>query len=121
MPMNILAKFFTRNLKTKLDEAEYEIHSDGANLFRGDLAVGGKLFLSNKRLIFLPHRFNFGFGGKDLFISLADIQSIKAVKTLDLYDNGLTLVLKDQSSFTFVLNNRLELIQKLEKAGIQRN
>lgn len=117
--MNLLVQLLTANLKADLNNTEKEIYSDGANLFRGgSLAVGGKLILTDERLIFLPHNFNLGFGGKDEYIELSKIYSAREVKTMDLVDNGLRITLTDNTELKFVVNNRIKLIEKLKESEI---
>lgn len=82
--MDLLVQLLTQNLTAELNETESTIYSDGANLFRGVLAVGGKLILTNERLIFLPHNFNLGLGGQDEYIELANIQSATKGKNHEL-------------------------------------
>ena len=116
--MNLIAEFLTKDLKVNFNDHETEVFSDGANLWRGALSVGGKLLLTEKRLIFLPHNFNLGFGGKDEYINLADIHSAKRVKTTAIVDNGLRITLSDDTELKFVVNKREQWIEKLDAAHV---
>ena len=116
--MNLLAELLTKNLKVDYNEKETEIYSDGANLWRGALSVGGKLILTEERLIFLPHNFNLGFGGKDEYIDLSDINSAKKVRTIELIDNGLRITLSNETELKFVVNKREKWIEHLKQSKI---
>ena len=52
--------------------------------------VGGKLYLTNWRLVFQSHKLN--IQNHQLSINLMDIQSVGRYKTLGLVNNGLTIV-----------------------------
>jgi len=108
--MSLLIDLFTKDLKVDYNEDEKEIYSNGANLWRDAISVGGKLILTNERLIFLPHNFNLGFNGKEEYVNLADINSARKVKTMDLFDTGLRITLSNEAELKFVVN-----INKREK------
>lgn len=118
--MNLLVELFTKSLKVDYNEDEKEIYSNEANLWRGALSVGGKLILTNERLIFLPHNFNLGFGGKDEYVNLADINSARKVRTMDLIDNGLRITLSNEAELKFVvnINKREKWIEHLKQSNI---
>jgi len=119
--MKFLIELLTGKLNPELKENETEIYSDGANLFRGVQAVGGKLILTNERLIFLPHNLN--FNREQEYLDLTKINSTKEVKTMNLIDNGLRITLNNEIELKFVLNNRETWIEKIEetKAEIQKS
>ena len=50
-------------------EGEKEIRSGPANLHRGMENVGGKLTLTNERLVFVPHGFNFQRAPAEILLS----------------------------------------------------
>jgi len=75
-----------------------------ANLFRGIEGVGGKIFLTNKKLIFKSHKINIQTGQTD--IAYADINQIIKRKTAKLIDNGIRIITKDGKQFDFVVNER---------------
>ena len=98
----------------EMEEDENIIYEDGANLFSGTwVAVGGKLFLTNKRLIFNPHKYNFQKG--ETSIDLSEITEISKRKTSRIMDNGLRIVTKDNEKYDLVLNDRDEWFKQLEK------
>ncbi|MEL7004614.1 MAG: hypothetical protein AAFN93_18045 [Bacteroidota bacterium] len=85
-----LMKKFTKKLMNKIDieiDEEEEIQHEGpANLFRGVEGVGGKLLLTDKRLIFKSHQLNIQAG--ETRILLEDIQETSPRKTAKLFQNG---------------------------------
>lgn len=52
-------------------------------------AVGGKLFLTNKRLIFISHKFN--LQNHKLYILLKDIEEVGTYKVFWIFDKGLAI------------------------------
>ncbi|WP_339752477.1 GRAM domain-containing protein [Algoriphagus aquimarinus] len=91
-----------------------EIATEGpANLLRGAEAVGGKLFLTNKRLIFKSHKLNIRTGQSN--IPYETIIDIRARKTGKLIDNGLRIKTTDGSEFDFVVGERASWMEKLQE------
>jgi hypothetical protein len=83
-----------------IDEAL--IKEGGANHFKGKEGVGGKLVLTDKRLIFKSHNLNIQ-NHQDNF-DLAQINEVQATKTLNLFNNGLLLELVDMGKHKFVVD-----------------
>jgi len=52
------SKFFTLGTKIDTDANETIVFETGANHFKGAEAVGGKLYLTDKRLVFKSHKFS---------------------------------------------------------------
>ena len=99
-----LAKNLGKSIYPDLGESEMVETEGPANLFRGAEAVGGKLFLTNERLIFKSHKLNFNTGQLDF--TYEEISDISSRKTARLVDNGLRLRLVDGREFDFVVPNR---------------
>lgn len=91
-----------------------EIESEGpATLFRGAEAVGGKLFLTDQKLIFKSHSFNILTGQSAIpFESIAEVSSRKTAK---LVDNGLRVSTHEGVTYDFVIEDRARWIEKLEE------
>ncbi|MEB2777704.1 GRAM domain-containing protein [Algoriphagus sp. D3-2-R+10] len=102
-----------KNINPELDPDE-EIETEGpANLFRGKEAVGGKLFLTNEKLIFKSHKLNIRTGQSDIpFDTIIDIQEQKTEK---LTDNGLRVKTVDGREYDFVVDDRKSWMEKLSK------
>lgn len=106
-----------KNIKPELEENE-EIDIEGpANLFRGMEGVGGKIFLTNKHIIFKSHKINIQSGQTN--IPYEDITEISKRKTAKIIDNGIRIKTNTAKEFNFVVNEREKWLEKLtEKTGI---
>jgi hypothetical protein len=101
------------NIKPELLENEKIEEEIFANLFRGLEGVGGKIFLTNERLIFKSHSLNIQKGQTN--IKYLDIVNVEKRKTMKTFDNGIKVITKEKKEYCFVLNERdtqLQLIQK---------
>src|SRR6476646_9112506 len=59
-----------------LDVGEQVIREGAANMQRGWEAVGGRLFLTNRKLLFQSHRFNIQSGPSEIPLhDIADVQT----------------------------------------------
>lgn len=102
-----------KNIKPELTENE-NIEIEGpANLFRGLEGVGGKLFITNKKLIFNSHKMNIQKGQTD--IPYENISEIIKRKTAKLIDNGIRIKTNDGNEFNFIVNEREQWIEKLNQ------
>ena len=81
-----------KNIKPDLIENELIEIEGPAILFCGIEGVGGKLFLTNKRLIFKSHKINIQKGQTN--IEYRHIQNINKRKTAKLIDNGFRILTK---------------------------
>ena len=113
--------FFTRVGNRFLQVAPPELESDEllsfegpANLFRGKEAVGGRLFLTTHRLIFVSHNLNIQNG--TTLLDLNQIVSLSPRKTLGLIQNGLTIQLEGGKDYHFVVYNPDLWQEKIENA-----
>ncbi|MGB6267828.1 MAG: GRAM domain-containing protein [Olleya sp.] len=107
----LLEKFGSKlgkNIKPDLLENEIVELETAANLFRGMEGVGGKLFITNKNVLFKSHKFNVQNG--QTTITFNDISDLETRKTMKIVDNGLRIVTIDGNHFDFVVNNREDLI-----------
>ena len=94
-------------MKTKLNESERIVKEGLANMQRGLEAAGGKLFLTNQRLIFEAHFFNFQRGVSE--IPLSDIQSVEkrwAKFIIPLFPNALAVCTGVGKEYKFILQRR---------------
>lgn len=102
-----------KNIKLELTQDE-NIEIEGpANLFRGMEGVGGKLFLTNKKVVFKSHKINIQKGQTDLLYE--NITEIIKRKTARLIDNGIRIKTNDGNEFDFVVNEREKWIEKLNE------
>ena len=101
------------NIKPSLSENEKIEVEIFANLFRGIEAVGGKIFLTNDRLIFKSHSFNIQNGQTN--IKYSEIDAVEKRKTMKAVDNGIKIITKENKEYCFVVNERdaqIAIIQK---------
>ena len=115
--MDKFGKRFTscvgKNIKPELTENE-EVDVEGpANLFRGMEGVGGKMFLTNKHIIFKSHKINIQSG--QTTIPYEDISEISKRKTAKIIDNGIRIKTNDGKEFDFVVNEREKWLEKLNE------
>lgn len=82
-----------------------------ANLFRGMEGVGGKLKITDRRLVFESHAFNIQTGITEIYFS--QIAEVKKRNTMGIVPNGMSVITKDGVEFKFVLWNRTKIIDFL--------
>jgi len=82
-----------------------------ANLFRGIEGVGGKIFLTNDRLIFKSHSLNIQKGQTN--IDYSEISSVGRRKTMKIINNGMKILTNKGQEYCFVVNDRESQIQKI--------
>lgn len=85
-----------------------------ANCFRGKEAVGGRLYLTSTRLVFISHKWNLQTGKTALL--LKHITAVAPRKTMGLISNGLAVTTTEGTAFHFVVNEPTLWIQEIETA-----
>ncbi len=87
-----------------LKEDEVVIHDEGASHFQNFIAVGGRLKLTNMRLLFysnssqnLHH---------ELEVEVKEISQVQFFKTLLINPNGMAVMLKDGNIENFIVDDR---------------
>ena len=114
----VKSKWLAKVTKIDTQADESVLFETGANHFKGVEAVGGKLYLTNKRLVFKSHKFN--IQNHQLSIKLSDIDKIERNKTLGLVNNGLSVRTVDSQSEKFVVQQIDEWLKQLtERNGVQ--
>src|SRR5205814_4334021 len=81
------SKFVAQTTKIDTDPDESILFHTPANHFKGMEGVGGKLYLTDKRLMFKSHKLN--VQNDQLAINLTDIKKVDKYKTLGVIDSGL--------------------------------
>ena len=113
------SKFVTQTTKIETDPDEHILFETPANHFKGIEGVGGKLYLTNKRLVFKSHKLN--IQNHQLSIQLSDIKNVDGFKTLGLVNNGLSVITIDDKTEKFVVEQMENWIKYLtEKSGLQQ-
>ncbi len=94
-----------------LPEDETILFETGANHFKGSEAAGGKLYFTNKRLVFKSHKFN--FQNHEFSVSSDDILHAERYKTLGIVNNGLSVTLRENKIEKFVVQQPAEWLARL--------
>jgi len=100
------------NIKPELFEHELIEDAIFASLFKGFEGVGGKIFLTNTRLVFKSHSLNIQAGQTN--INYTEIAEVRERKTMKVINNGVNLITKDGKEYHFVVNDRDAQIQKIK-------
>ncbi len=99
------------------EEGENILFETGANHFKNVEATGGKLYLTNKRLVFISHKLN--VQNQELSIPVSEIVDTEKYKKFGIIDNGLVIPTTDYIE-KFVVQKGNEWIKKigLAKEGL---
>lgn len=96
-------------MKTPLLVNEQITKQGVANLQRGIETVGGKLYLTNQRLVFEAHRFNAQTGAMIIPItSIADVRATwtKFLNLIPLIPNSIAVSTRTNQDYCLVVSNR---------------
>jgi hypothetical protein len=111
------SKFLTQGTKIDTDANETIVFETRASHFKGAKRTSGKLYLTNKRLVFKFHKSN--TQNRELSISLSHINKVYRYKTLGITNNGLA-VTTDNKIVKFAVQQPDQWINQLtEKHGLQ--
>lgn len=96
-------------MNTRLENGEAIVKEGKANLMRGAEGVGGRLHLTDRRLIFESHAFNVQTGVT--VISLVNIKSVEKTWTrflglIPLAPTSIAVAHAAGETFNFVVNGR---------------
>jgi len=96
-------------LKTELLNSEKVVKQGSANLQKNIETVGGKLYLTNQRLIFEAHRINVQSGITE--VNIKNVQSTKPCWTrflglIPIFPNSLAIFTKQGQEYRFALFER---------------
>ena len=105
-------------MTTGLLPDEHVVKEGAANLQRGLETVGGRLFLTNQRLVFESHRFNIQAGAT--VIALADLRGARKSWTkflglIPLAPNAMTVATADGRHHCFTIWGRAAWIAELDR------
>jgi len=84
-----------------------------ANLFRGIESVGGKLTITNEKLLFEPHKIN--IQSQPLEIPFQDIERAEKRNSLLVVPNGMKVIDRSGREYKFVVWGRDEIIDLINK------
>jgi hypothetical protein len=91
--------------------AEAVLKQGGASHYKGMEAVGGKLFLTDSRLVFKSHRFNIQVHQEAY--PLTDVVAVEPRRGLSVVGDGLGVVLSDGREERFVVFGRHDWITRI--------
>ena len=91
----IRSKFVKEGTKFDVETNEILLFETFANHFKGIEGVGGKLYLTDRRLIFQSHKLN--VQTHQLSIPLSQIQNVVRNKTIGLINNGLMVTTNNKT------------------------
>lgn len=112
------SKFITRTTKIETEPDENILFETRANHFKGIEAVGGKLYLTDKRLIFKSHKLN--IQSHQLSIKLMDIEKVSRYKTAGILNNGLSITTIKGTTEKFIVEQAGDWLKYLtQKNGLQ--
>jgi len=98
------SKFVEKETQITLKTGETILHSTLGNHIKGIEAVGGKLYLTNQRVVFKSHKLN--FQRHALSIDLNDIAYVQRYKTLGLINNAIAVISNENKKEKFVVEQR---------------
>ncbi|MGP3915693.1 hypothetical protein [Nonomuraea sp. 10N515B] len=107
-----LAKVY-RDTNFQPAPGETVVHKGVANLWAGPEAVGGRLWLTSRSLVFRSHAVNAQRGVWAWPIE--EIVSTAPVNTLGIVPNGLAVMLRNGDRVRFVVRKRRAWIQVIEQ------
>jgi hypothetical protein len=94
--------------------AEAILKQGGASHFKGMEAVGGKLFLTDHRLVFKSHRFNIQVHEESY--ALGDIVAVEPRRGISIVGDGMAVVMHDGREERFVVFGRRDWITRILSA-----
>jgi hypothetical protein len=100
--------------KPLLNDGEEVAWEGPANHFKGLEAVGGRLVLTNERVLFASHAFN--VQTHEWAVALQDVLEAEPVRTLGVVPNGLRIRTRSGDTERFVVENREAWAERLALA-----
>jgi hypothetical protein len=106
-------------MHTDLGDGERIVRESGANLQRGIETVGGRLFLTTRRLIFEAHRFNVKTGRT--VVRLRDVEDVWKCWTrlfglVPIFPNSLAVSTAEGKTYRFVMFGRDKWVRAIREA-----
>jgi len=108
------SKTIARQTMIHLPDWEVIEYEGAANHFLNAEARGGRLYLTDKQLIFQPHKFNLQSGA--ISVPRSDIASVSRCMSLGMIPNGILLTRLDGTKERFVVSKREEWIRRIAGA-----
>jgi hypothetical protein len=110
---------FVPSAQQPKSDAEEIVGKFTANLLRGIEGVGGRLIVTNQRLLFEAHKLNLQSASLD--IPLDEISDVAETKTIGLIPNGVTVTCRSGEQHRFITWSRAKIVaaikQSMARAG----
>ena len=103
----------SRNDDDNLRDGEVVVKRVRVHLWRGWEAVGGRLRVTNQRLLFDPQSIN--IQRAPLVIALSDVESVELAKSLRVVPNAVVVHTTAGESFKFSVGGRRKLIDLIDE------
>lgn len=98
----------------ELETGEKILREGAANRLVNRIGVGGWLYLTNRKLVFRPHKFNFQV--HEISLPLAKIAATAPAQAMGIFPTGLNITLKDKTTEKFVVESRSEWREQISRA-----
>ena len=105
------SKFVTKGTEIETGPGETILFETPANHFKGIEGVGGKLYLTNKRLVFKSHKLN--IQNHQLSLELTEIENAARRKSAGIINNGISVTTKDKKTEKFVVEQPQKWVEEL--------
>jgi hypothetical protein len=112
LAINFFVKWQMKRIVVELNPDEKLIKEGGANHILNLEGVGGKLVLTDKRLVFKSHKVNIQVHQQSFLLS--EINTVEAAKTAGLLKNILFVHLNDSVTHKFVVFEPEEWVREIE-------
>ena len=97
----------------ELEPGDRVVREGPANMWRGWESVGGRLWLTERRLVFRSHAI--AVQGGETAWPLEQIVRAEPAMTMWIVPNGLSCVLRDGKDLRFVVTGRAEWARAIER------
>lgn len=107
---------FVRPQHSQQNEVERVVAKFAANLWRGSEAVGGRIVMTDQRLLFESHKINTMRAPAS--IPYRQISNVARTRTLGIVPNGLIILTIDGTEYRFVVDNRNRIIELIREYSV---
>ena len=111
--MTFIARKLHGKIHVAIDPGETVIKEGGANHFKKGEGVGGKLVLTDRRLIFKSHNYN--IQNHQVSFDLSNLGEVNATRTAKIFQNGLTVKVDNNGVEKFIVDEPQEWISSISQ------
>lgn len=117
LAMTFIVRKLDKTIQVGVGPDETVIKEGGANHFKKGEGVGGKLVLTDRRLIFKSHKYN--IQNHEVSFDLGQLSEVRASEMLKFLHNGLTVKLINRGEEKFIVDEPQEWITSITKQKLQ--